>query len=101
MPAPMTITSACSKGMVASFASSGFRAFFTASMMPLEVKVAPETMSTSADCASTIAAGIFSIAGSEMPAVSECSKTFTSVILPPLTVTETLIWPFRPAPVPS
>ena len=42
----------------------------TAPLMALEVTVALATPSTSVDCASTMAAGSFSSAGSLMPGVS-------------------------------
>ena len=76
-------------------------AFLTASMMPLEVRVAPATASTSAEFAATMAAGICSMAGSETPAVSPWLFTVTLVILPPSTVTDTSMLECIPLPVPT
>ena len=73
----------------------------TASLMASEVTVAPVTASTSVLCASTIACGICSIAGSLIPAVSLCSSTSTSEILPSSTVTATFTAPPMPFAEPS
>ena len=51
------------------------RASFTASMRPLLEKVAPAAVSTSVDCALTMASGMVSKAGSETPAVSPWDST--------------------------
>ena len=69
--------------------------------MPLEVRVAPATASTSAEFAATIAAGICSMAGSDTPAVSPWLFTVTSVIFPPSTVTVTSMLECMPLPVPT
>ena len=103
MPAPITMMSVCSKGISAGSSAvspSPVMAFFTASIIPLEVKVAPATASTSQLWASTIAWGMVSRAGSLMPAVSDWEVTSTAVILPPSTVTDTSIFPIMPLPLP-
>ena len=76
------------------------RAFFTALIMPLLVKVAPATMSTSGELASTMAAGICSSAPEAMLGVSLLEVTTTEVIVSPSIVTSTVIGPPKPSAVP-
>ena len=64
------------------------------------VTVAPETVSTARLWFSTIAAGMFSMAPSLIPAVSECSTTFTESMALAEKVTSTFTSPFLPAAVP-
>src|SRR5699024_1752329 len=80
---------------------SPLKAFTTASLIPVEVYVAPETTSTSVELLSIISAGISSKAGSETPSVSLWSRTVISTISPPSTVTSTSIGPPKPSPVPT
>src|SRR5699024_10726095 len=73
----------------------------TALIIAFEVTVAPETVSTSVELLSTIAAGTSSIAGSAKPSVSACSVTVTSVIVSPSIVTATVKGPLWPSAVPT
>ena len=109
-PAPTTTTSvvisivspsACSAFGAAVLSASmsapaSVSACSAAARMALLVTVAPVTVSTARLWAATIAAGIFSIAGSQIPAVSACSTTSTAVIAPPSTVTATFTAPPMP-----
>ena len=105
-PQPITMTSALSKGSSTlavwpSFTGSASprataRALATASLMASEVMVAPEMLSTSVELASLMAAGIFSMAGSEMPAVSAWPVTSTAVMAFSSTVTSTVSLPPMP-----
>ena len=64
-------------------------AWLTACLMASLVTVAPETLSTSMESASSMAAGSASMARVPTPSVSWCSTIFTSVMSSPLMVTET------------
>jgi hypothetical protein len=68
-------------------------AWLTASLMASEVTVAPETLSTWTESASTMASGSASMARVPTPWVSLCSVTFTSVISVPFMVTLTFSVP--------
>ena len=76
------------------------RAFLTALMMPLLVKVAPATISTSALLAATMAAGICSRALPAMLGVSLLETTVTPVMVSPSMVTSTVMGPMKPSAVP-
>lgn len=65
----------------------------TAAIIALLVTVAPDMASTAKVCPSIIALGILSIAGSDIPGLSLCSRTFMLLILLSSTVTSTFISP--------
>ena len=75
-------------------------AFLTALMMPLLVKVAPATISTSALFAATMASGICSRALPAMLGVSLLETTVTPVMVSPSMVTSTVMGPMKPSAVP-
>ena len=113
-PAPMTTTSASRVSSAAFSTTTSFfsisavvstppfsSAFCTAARMPLEVKVAPPTVSTLMELSSFIMAGMFATAASHTPGVSWQLSTTTSTMEPSSArVTVTVMSATKPLPVP-
>ena len=69
-------------------------------MMPFELKVAPETASTSAFCSARIAATTWASALEKKDGVSEWDRISTAVMVFSRIVTDTVTVPPNPVPEP-